>query len=573
MHSFQSPRGMTLIDVVVGTALVVIVFSGIFAALNASISLSSYVKNEAAADSIANNEMEYIRSLSYDQVGTIGGIPSGVVPQTSTTTQDSTMFTVHTFIDYYDDSADGTGVNDTNTITTDYKRVDITVTYTTKSGTKTAELASIFAPPGIETTTGGGTLQVLVVTSTGSPLVGAVVHIVNSAVSPAVDLTAFSDRYGSVTLPGALASSQYQVTVSNYSGYSVAQTYARNSNNQNPTPGYMTVAANQTTTGTFAIDALANLTIGTFSPIATSTFSDAFVDTTKLASHTNTAIRAGGLALTNGSSGYVLSGTAIASTTAPAYLASWGALNATLVTPSGTDASVQVLDQSGNPIPEVVLPGNAAGFRTFPVSLAGVSTTTYPALELSVNLSTTNPAVTPMISAWSLSSRVGPIPIPNVTFGLVGAKTIGSTGTGAPIYKTTVTATTSSTGTDTLPLEWDSYSLTVPSYDVVDACGAPPFALAPATNVSESLILGASTANSMLVTVTDSLGNIVPGASVTVSRSGYSSIVQTSACGTAYFGNISSANDYSVTIAKTGYTSLTTTGVVVSGQEFYDEAF
>jgi hypothetical protein len=77
----------------------------------------------------------------------------------------------------------------------------------------------------------------------------------------------------------------------------------------------------------------------------------------------------------------------------------------------------------------------------------------------------------------------------------------------------------------------------------------------------------------VLITVIDSTGNSVPDATVSLSRAGYSSTAQTSRCGTAYFGNLQSASDYSVTLSKTGYTSVTTTGVSVSGEQFYDESF
>ena len=161
----------------------------------------------------------------------------------------------------------------------------------------------------------------------------------------------------------------------------------------------------------------------------------------------------------------------------------------------------------------------------------------------------------------------------HVSFTLTGAKTIGSTGGGAPIYKTTVNNNTGSTGSIPLSLEWDSYSLSIPNYDVLDACGAPPYALSPGASLQESLVLGSPTTNEVLVSVSDGSGNIVPGATVTLSRTGYTKTVTASSCGAAYFGNISSATDYSVTIAKTGYTSNTTTGVAVSGHTFYAAAF
>lgn len=563
-------RGMSLIDVVVGTALILIVFLALFGILQASISVSMLIKNESTATAIANSQMEYIRSLPYDSVGTVGGIPAGAIAQNATTTEDGAGYGVRTFIDYYDDPSDGTGSSDTNGITTDYKRIKVTVSYSAGKQTRQVVLTSNYGPSGIETTLGGGTLQISVVNAAGLPVAGATVTITNTSTSPTVNLTTFSDSTGIVSLPGAATSTQYAVTVTK-SGYSTALTYVRDATNQNPTPGYLTVVKNVTTTGTFAIDALGSLTLNTYSPIATSTFSDAFADSSKMANQTNTVAGGGALTL-SGAGHYPASGTALSITTMPAYLYSWGIASSTMVVPGGTTAVMQVVDSTGALLPDTVVPGNSAGFTT-PVNLSGVSTTTYSSLALSVSLATGVSTVTPSLTGWSLTYQVGPVPLPNVSFTLVGAKTIGSTGAGAPIYKTTVNGTTGSTGSDPLSLEWDSYTLTVPSYDVQDACAAPPYALSPGASVIESLILGTQTTNAVLVTVTDGSGNVVPGATVTLSRSGYSKTVTASSCGGAYFGGLTSASDYSVIIAKAGYTTTTMTSVSISGHVFYAAAF
>lgn len=565
-------RGVSLIDVVVGTSLLVIVFLTLFGLLHASLVLSILIKNEATATAVANSQMEYLRSLPYDSVGTIGGIPSGKVPQNSTTTEDGVAYGVRTFIDYYNNTADDTGgTPDPPGDTADYKRLKVSVTYPAGTSRQQITLVSTYSPPGIENPVGGGTLQILAVNSVGAPVPGATVTVVNASTTPTVNLTTFSDSTGTVSLPGAATSTQYVVTVTK-SGYSTAQTYARDSNNQNPTPGYLTVVNNQTTSATFAIDMLGQLTLKTLSPIATSTFNDAFTDASELVSQTNTVSGAGTLSLSGGTGNYPPSGSAVSTTTAPAYLSIWGVASTTTVVPAGTTAVFHVLAASGALLPDSVLAGNAAGF-TGPVNLFGISTSTYPALALSANLTTNSVNTTPALTGWSLSYQVGPTPIPNVSFTLTGAKTIGTTGTGAAIYKTIVSDTTKSNGVDTLPLEWDLYSLAVPSYDVEDACGAPPFALPAGASLGESLILGPSTNNSMLVTVTDGTGNIVPGATVTLSRTGYSMTVTSSLCGNAYFGSLGPTNDYSVTIAKVGYATTTTTGITVDGHTFYGAAF
>ena len=290
MRSF---RGMSFIDVIVGVALVLIIFVALTTLLQTSLKVSALAKTHSVAIAVAESQMEHIRSLSYANIGTVGGIPSGTIPQYATTTLNGITLSTRTFIDYYDDPADGLGSNDTNGITADYKRAKISTTYFVGTIPHTVTLISNFAPPGIETTNGGGTLKISVVNAVGSGVSGATVHIVNTVASTTVDVTTFTDSTGTVFLPGAPVSSQYQVFVSK-AGYSSSQTYARDAMNVNPTPAYLTVAAGQTTTGTFAIDLLGTLVIRTFSPVATSTYSDAFANSSGLSATASTQVSAGG---------------------------------------------------------------------------------------------------------------------------------------------------------------------------------------------------------------------------------------------------------------------------------------
>src|SRR3990167_5068371 len=114
-------RGMTLIDTVVGTAIMLIVFMGVFAAFQLSVDIILNNKARAGATALANERMEYIRSLTYTQIGTVGGIPTGIIPQTETITLNGISYTRRTFIQYADDPGDGLGASDVNGITADYK--------------------------------------------------------------------------------------------------------------------------------------------------------------------------------------------------------------------------------------------------------------------------------------------------------------------------------------------------------------------------------------------------------------------------------------------------------------------
>lgn len=560
-------RGVSFIDVIVGTFLVLVVFLTLFGMLRVSSLVSAVAKARAAATSVAVSQMEYIRSLSYDAVGTQGGIPSGSIPQFATTTSNGLTFVTRTFIGYVDDAKDGTGASDTTGITTDYKRVRVEVAYTLNNRERTVVLVSNVVPPGLETTTGGGTLKIDVVNAVGAAVPGASVRVVNSALMPPVDVTTFSNTSGTVYLPGAATSTQYQVYVTK-DGYSSAQTYLRDATNQNPTPGYFTVVKDQTTTGTFAIDQLATMVLRTFSPITSATTTDTFASSAQVTGATNAVVSGGALTLTGAPPAYDTAGSARSTATAPQHLASWTSVSASLSAPAGTSVSVQVVDSTGTPLPDTALPGNSAGFTSFPVTLASLSTTTYPSLALRATLQTGDPNVAPSVLEWEIAYKVGPTPLPDVDFTLQGAKTIGSTGAGAPILKTTVTDETDTDGVFEEELEWDVYSLAIPAYDVVDACGAPPYTVAPAATLDNRLILGTKTSNAMLVTVRDSAGAPVSGASVTLSRTGYTSTVTTGSCGTAYFGGVT-ATSYSVAVSKAGYTTDTYTNVPVSGMTFY----
>lgn len=567
MYTQRALLGMTLIDVVVGTALVLIVFLGLFGLLRASIDVSQLTKAKAVATAVGESQMEYVRSLSYDNVGTIAGIPAGIIPQQATTTENGVAYGVRTFIDYADDPADGLGAADSNGIITDYKRIKVTVSYVAGGQTRYVTLVSNYSPVGLETTTGGGTLKIVVVDATGTAVPGASVRIVNSVIAPSVDLTTFSDATGIVYLPGAATSSEYQVYVSK-NGYSSAQTYAHDAVNASPTPGYLTVAKDQTTTSTFAIDRLATLTMHTYSPVAQQLFADTFATAANLASQNNTQVTGSALTLSSDVTGYAASGNAVSTPVAPTYLVSWASASSTMTTSGDTAAVFHIVDSTGALLPDAVLAGNSAGF-TGTVDLSGVSATTYPTLALRADLSTSDPAKAPLIQRWGLSYLRGPIPLPNVSFTLTGAKTIGSTGGGSPIYKTTISTSTGATSSKALSLEWDSYALAVPSYDAADICNAPPYALTPGSASDSSLYLTAPTTNSLLVSVRDAGGTAVPGASVTLSRTGYSNTVLTSACGGAYFGGITASNTYTITVSKTGYTTDTNTNVNIAGQTFY----
>src|ERR1700691_1055084 len=98
-RSFRTCRGVTLLDTVVGVALMLIVFVGIASAFELSIQVVTNNKARAGAIALADQRMEYIRSLAYASVGTVGGIPSGAIPQTETLVFNGITYTRRTYIE------------------------------------------------------------------------------------------------------------------------------------------------------------------------------------------------------------------------------------------------------------------------------------------------------------------------------------------------------------------------------------------------------------------------------------------------------------------------------------------
>lgn len=259
----QSQKGSSLIDVIVGITIFVIVFLGIFGIFKLSIELVASSKAKTGALALANEQMEFLRSLPYDTVGTIGGIPFGNIPQEETIVLNQSIYTRRTFVQYVDDPKDGLGAGDENSITADYKIVKVELGWTIKGTERKFSLVSNIVPKGMETLAGGGILTINAIDAFGIPLAGAEVAIKNNDTNPIIDLTTFTSGSGKVTLPGAPAASNYEITVTK-SGYSAAKTYDADDGNPNPDPGHLTVAEGETTSSSFAIDVLSQKTVRTY---------------------------------------------------------------------------------------------------------------------------------------------------------------------------------------------------------------------------------------------------------------------------------------------------------------------
>jgi hypothetical protein len=184
------------------------------------------VKNRLGAVAVANQQLEIVRSIIFDDIGTTTGIPVGTLVENQAMTVNTAAYNVHTLVQFVDDATDGTLGAGTDLAPNDYKQVTITVTWGGGSDSEKVVATSLFSLDGVESVAAGtGILSVNVLDTAGLGVANASVHIVNGSVAPAVDITASTDANGNVSFPGAPASVQgYEITVSK-SGYYANATY------------------------------------------------------------------------------------------------------------------------------------------------------------------------------------------------------------------------------------------------------------------------------------------------------------------------------------------------------------
>lgn len=571
-------RGASLIDTIVGIALMLLVFVGVAAAFQLSIEVVNNNKARTGAVSLAQEQIEYIRSLAYDNMGVSGGIPAGNVPQIETVALNGVSYTRRTLIRYYDDPKDGFGAGDTNNITADSKEVKVEVSWNSKNGLRSIALSSRASPAGIEQLIPGGTISIAVQNAALAPLSGATVRIVNASTTPAIDITSLTDSAGVTSFIGAPAASGYQVNVTK-TGYSSAQTYTATAQNPNPNPGHLTVSNNQTTSLTLSIDLLAQKTINTFSVPATTTWQDLFDDESKVATTTKVVIE-GGVAHLTGNNQYPPLGEIQSVYITPASIERWEKISWLDETPPQTDILYRVYYAGGGgpaPIPDTALPGNSTGFTNSPVDITGVSTTTYPSLRLHGTLTTLVPGQTPSIQSWGITYKIGPQPLGNIQFSMRGNKTIGTDGGGSSIYKYNQNHTTNAAGTLTLAnMEEDTYTITVNGagigYDISESCAPQSRALFPGSSMTTSLHFKNHTAHSLLVDVKNNAGALISSATVRLYRvaPNYDTTKTTENCGQTFFsglslGTVGGGDAYSIDVSASGYQPYTSAGVEVSG--------
>lgn len=258
-------KGFGLIEVVIATFVIGVVAVGIASLITLTLKSSHDGQRRIIATALANEKMEMVRNLPYSSVGMVDGVPSGPIVSTEVVSRNGADYTVRTDIRYIDDPFDGTaGGNPEDALNTDYKQIRVDVSWNSTVNNRPVLLITQVAPKGIEGGESLGTLIFQALNAAGGGVANASVHLVNSSVNPAIDLTTSTNNDGKVVIPGLpISSGSYNLTVTK-AGYTSEQTYSATSTfTPNTDHSHLTSIASAITNKTFSIDQVSSLTIQT----------------------------------------------------------------------------------------------------------------------------------------------------------------------------------------------------------------------------------------------------------------------------------------------------------------------
>ena len=240
--------GFTLVEMVVGLTVLMIVVASFLGLFTALVRSNLVAKRKAVASSLATNQIEYLKSLPYDNLAVAGGSIYATSPLPAQTTKkiDGFTYKINTSINYVDDAFDGcysyptqalkekycrnypppSGAPTTDTNPADYKIAHVSIA--NSSNAVLADVDTQISARVSETSSTTGAMIINVIDGNGNPVQGATVSIVNSTVSPNVNVSDSTDSAGIAIFYGLPPdSNNYDfVATSSKSGYSTLSSIA-----------------------------------------------------------------------------------------------------------------------------------------------------------------------------------------------------------------------------------------------------------------------------------------------------------------------------------------------------------
>ena len=156
--------GFTLIEALFSIAIFAYVSIAVYSGFVGVLKIMNVIRVKGIMTNLANEQFEIVRNLPYQNVGTISGIPAGVLPQTQAITRDNKSFELGVTIRNVDDPFDGTFDGIPKDLSpADRKLVELTISCTSCNPTiPSISLTTQIAPKNLETASVNGALVIKV---------------------------------------------------------------------------------------------------------------------------------------------------------------------------------------------------------------------------------------------------------------------------------------------------------------------------------------------------------------------------------------------------------------------------
>ncbi|MBU1178189.1 prepilin-type N-terminal cleavage/methylation domain-containing protein [Patescibacteria group bacterium] len=261
MYKNHRDKGTTLIEILVAITIIGIVFVAIFAIFRMVIQSSAISEARTTATGLANQQMEMIHNLPYNDIATTSGWPQGDIPSTKTEVLNNITFTINTNVNYVDNPFDDTVPIDT--LGADYKKVKVEVSWDKfYSGTPVILHTDISSRGIEETEQPGGVLYIKVFDANNQPVAGANIQVVNNDLSLNFSDTTNNagERVFYALTPDSGANYEILVTKG---GYTTDYTSEITPEMPDPDNPHRSIFEGQVETASFTIDIVSSLTINT----------------------------------------------------------------------------------------------------------------------------------------------------------------------------------------------------------------------------------------------------------------------------------------------------------------------
>jgi hypothetical protein len=271
MQILRRNSGVTLLETIIGVAIMGMIAFSVYQGFLVLLDTLNSTNVRVAATDAANEELEIIRNMPYQNIGTVGGVPNGFVPQVQTKTKNGITFTITASIRNIDDPFDGILGGDPNDLSpADYKLVELELVCVDCADPSKFTFTGRAAPKALETESTNGALFVRAIDANGLPVSGATVNVTNTTTVPQINITDTTGTDGFLKIVDVLPAIQTYGIIVSKTGYSTDATYEETAQNPNPTKLPLTVVLQTITQSTFSIDKVSTLNVSSLSETCSS---------------------------------------------------------------------------------------------------------------------------------------------------------------------------------------------------------------------------------------------------------------------------------------------------------------